>query len=177
MKRTVAVILFFCLLAPYIGTVTLFHAARERVRSEVKRKLIQGADRKELVRISLPTRELNTRLRWIHEREFELENTMFDVVERKVTGDSTHLLCWNDHAETGINRQLTRLIASAAREDPFAADARKNITDWFKIIGIPLPWRGIEAPERTGKPHILCFNQEAESSCSIRPPSPPPKPV
>ena len=133
-KRLLPIVLLACLMAPLVATFTVHEYRKEQVRREVKWRLIRAGDRGDLTLVRGTLQELAGRLRWVHDREFELNGQMFDVVEKVVSGDSCYYYCWHDHAETSLNRQMKQLLARALASDPVNRGRDSKVRDFFKSL-------------------------------------------
>ena len=118
-KITVTFIaLFSILFDPVVGTYTWLQYKKTAVKQEVKRQIDDGRiDQSKLVLLEFTKEEIQTKLRWEHEREFEYDHKMYDVIRSESKGDRVHYWCWYDHKETMLNRQLDELAAQAAETD------------------------------------------------------------
>lgn len=65
-------------------------------------------------------------LRWEHDREFEYDEQMYDVVGLEICGDTIGYWCWLDHKEKRIKTRW------AAQWNRFGADEmiQPILTDW-----------------------------------------------
>ncbi len=98
---------------PFAGTYLWLYCEKAAVKQQVKQKILGGIDKEELVWLTFKTTEATEVLHWEHDREFEYQGRMYDVVETKAQGDFISYLCWPDHEET----QLNRLIDEMAKTD------------------------------------------------------------
>ena len=173
--RLPGIILFICLITPFIGTYSLFQYKKYLVKREVKYQLIKRIDRQQLVLVTVRIKEIDIKLNWKHSREFELAGHMYDVVEREMRNDTAFLYCWPDHAESQINKQLTLLLAQALGQHPQNKDHQKRLVDFFKSLFCSTDsCRSKEVPSTDDKLVHPRF-RPAYSSFLIPPPSPPPK--
>ncbi len=126
--------MLFILIVPAVVTYTWLHHHRRAVKREVKWKMIAGVDKKELVFFKFSNQELTTKLRWEHSKEFEYQTQMYDVVEKKITNDSTYLWCWWDHEETKLNKQLQGLLATAFQNDSQTKDKQNDVYKFYNLL-------------------------------------------
>lgn len=136
-NRIAAIFLFLCLWAPFAGTWLGLHWQIRTVRKEVKRNLIAGLDKNELVLLKFSKAETITALRWEHEREFEFQGQMYDIVERQTIGDTVFFRCWWDHAETRLNAQLAGLIKGALGNDPQKKECENRLQHFLRNLFPP----------------------------------------
>lgn len=62
----------------------------------------------------------------IHEREFRLNNEMYDVVWRETNGDEYIIYCFRDAAEEKMVAKFLRFLANGTNENTSAASAIMN---------------------------------------------------
>jgi hypothetical protein len=62
----------------------------------------------------------------IHEREFRLNNEMYDVVWRETKGDEYIIYCFRDAAEEKMIAKFLRFLANGTNENTSAASAIMN---------------------------------------------------
>ena len=122
------------LLMPLVSTHLRLTHQRRIVRKEIKRKIIKGIDKDKLVKLSFTAADAKTKLRWEHSREFEYNGEMYDIVEKSVSGDTTHYWCWWDNEETQLNRQLAGLVNNYLQHDTKTANGRKNLHSFLKQL-------------------------------------------
>jgi hypothetical protein len=130
--KLLGILLFLCFVAPIATTSIVLQIQKKQVKKEVKRRLIQGIDRSELVMLTFSEDDKKTRLKWKHSKEFEFEGEMYDVVETKVVGDSTHYWLWWDDDETKLNHQLEDLAFLAFGNHPKKQEHQQRFSQFFK---------------------------------------------
>jgi hypothetical protein len=173
-QRIVSILLLIFLAAPFLGTYTWLHYQKRSVRKSIKRKIIAGLDKNELVLLRFTKQEEKKKLRWEHSKEFEFENQMYDVVETKTVGDTIYYWCWWDNEETALNIQLKNLVANALGTNSEKKEKQEHLLSYLKSLycsTVP-PWSAwVFNPEHIGVGHI--------ASCYIShgspPNTPPPK--
>ncbi|MBL6445897.1 hypothetical protein JMN32_06235 [Fulvivirga sp. 29W222] len=130
MKRRLLVIaLLLCMVAPFLGTFTWLSYEKKQVRKELKKQLIAGIDKSELVLLKFTPKQ-NSKLNWEHEKEFEFNGQMYDVVAKDTIDGVIHYWCWWDHEETQLNKKLQNLLANALGGD-MEREQRKGKTIRF----------------------------------------------
>ncbi len=135
MKGKIAgIFLSLCLVLPISATFLFLHLQMKQVKREVKCKMIAGIDKKELVLLKFSESESQTSLNWKHSKEFEYKGEMYDVVEKKIHGDSIFYWCWWDHEETKLNKKLKSLVADSLGQNPQRKDKQEKLADFFKKL-------------------------------------------
>lgn len=172
-KGRIAILLLFSLIAPIGGCILMLHFQKEHLRKELSEKLHRGIVQGEIIMLEFSLEQTRTALRWEHDREFEFNGQMYDVIEKTVKGDTILFKCWWDREETALNRELDKWLSMALNNDPLRTDQQDNLVDFFKKlrcenyqspgimpIGPKLPWLG--------------YGQNLKS-ISFPPPFPPPR--
>ncbi|MBR9919988.1 MAG: hypothetical protein GYB31_04055 [Bacteroidetes bacterium] len=134
MRKILGILLLASLLLPLGGTWIWLKHHRSQIRQEVKTMLKGGADKKELVELAFSLEDADAKLHWEHSGEFEFDDQMYDVVESEVKGDSIFYLCWWDHAETRVKKNLERLLAGQWQQDPLKKNGQKRLLDFYKSL-------------------------------------------
>lgn len=174
MNRSAAILLFLCLWAPFAGTWFGLHWQIASVKKEVKRNLIAGLDKNELVLLRFSQADAAIVLRWEHEKEFEFQGQMYDIVERQTIGDTVIFRCWWDHAETRLNVRLAQLVENALGDDPQKKESETRLQNFLRTLFPPesIPLFPLLSPENA--PHFaICL--PSFSSLPHAPPAPPPE--
>ena len=120
--------------APIGVTFLWLYARKSEVRREVKRMIINGIDKSQLVKLQFSTQEQNTLLRWEHSKEFEFDGNMYDIVEAIQLEDSIIYYCWLDKAETELNRQLSELTKDVFDKDSKKRTCHNQLMKYYKSI-------------------------------------------
>ena len=126
--------LLFCFGAPFYGTCFFLQHQKHVVKKEIKRQIIAGIDKKELVHLKFSGSELHAELYWEHEKEFEYAGEMYDVVKQKTIGDTIHFWCWPDHQETGLNQMLRKLVNDNFENNPVNKESQEKINNFLKSL-------------------------------------------
>lgn len=133
-KQAISVFLLFSLLFPAVVTYTWLQQRKHNVKREVKWKMIAGIDKKELVFLKFSDREITSKLQWKHSKEFEYNQQMYDVVEKKSIKDSVYLWCWWDHKETKLNKQLQNLLTDIFQHDSETTEKQDGVINFYKFL-------------------------------------------
>jgi hypothetical protein len=113
-------------------------------------------------------------LRWEHDREFEYQGQMYDIVRTYQHHDTTYFECWPDHEETRLKRKMNSLLVNETNGAPFPSENEKRLFDFFKSLVSPhaaMMWNTADnlTSILPDKPVYYYSNHYC------RPPSPPPK--
>lgn len=133
-KQVISLFLLFLLIAPAAVTYTWLQQRKHAVKKEVKWKMISGINKKELVFFKFSEKEITSKLRWKHSKEFEYNHQMYDVVEKKTIKDSVYLWCWWDHKETKLNKQLDSLLVNVFQNDSKAKENQEKVFSFYKLL-------------------------------------------
>lgn len=118
MKTKLYSIFFLLLLSvPLASTLSFLHIQRRVIRKRVKHTIIAGIPKEELVLLKFTEEETKSKLKWKHEKEFEFEGNMYDIVESIAMDKQIWYWCWSDDEETQLNKKLEALLPSALGND------------------------------------------------------------
>ena len=167
----------FVLFAPVLTVYFYLQFEKAAIRREIKWKMIAGMDEEELVLLKFTKEETQTKLRWEHSKEFEYNGQMYDIVSKKVKGDSIFYRCWWDHEETKLNKSLKKLVANAFDHDE---ENRRTQQTFHTYLGSffysdIFDW---QARRPSYNLEVICqnfFYGEKFHSLQLSPPTPPPK--
>ena len=118
LKAFVSIVILSAFCLPFCATYLGLQIQKWRVKHEVKAKLIQEIDQSELAHFTFSKSQIETELHWEHDREFEYNGEMYDVIDTHEKGDSVEVVCWHDKAETELNQRLQTLITKALHNSP-----------------------------------------------------------
>lgn len=119
---------------PFYGTWTWLEHQKKKVKKAVKWRIIEGIDRSELVLLSFTRQESEVLLRWVHSREFEYNDEMYDVVESSIDEDSARYWCWWDYEETKLNRELRGIVSSLFGKSSNNKDKINNLISFYRAL-------------------------------------------
>jgi hypothetical protein len=122
------------LIAPLATTLLFLQFQKKQVKKELKRKIIAGIDKSELVLLKFTEEESLNQIKWEHSKEFEYKGEMYDVVEKEVHGDVIYYWCWWDHEETKLNKQLITLVDHFLGNNPTKQEKQGKLLDYFKKL-------------------------------------------
>jgi len=128
--------LIFCFSAPIALTYFAFQIQKKKVKKEIKRRMIAGMDRDELVLLSFSSIDRLNKLEWEHAKEFKYQGVMYDVESRESCGDIINYWCWKDDEETKLNKDLDHLVHYALQTDDERKDTQNRLFDFFKVFYI-----------------------------------------
>ncbi|HNX43251.1 MAG TPA: hypothetical protein PLJ84_00855 [Bacteroidales bacterium] len=133
-SRIAGIFLIFCLVSPIITTYAWLKYKKYAVRKEVKKQIIAGIDKDQLVLLKFARNESRDKLRWEHAGEFEYNGRMYDVVDTDTTANGIVYWCWCDDEESKLNRQLSLLTGKILHTDPRNREQQKQISSYFKSL-------------------------------------------
>jgi hypothetical protein len=134
LKSLFGILLIITLSAPLIGGYICIENSRIRIKKEVKKKILAGIDRKELILLKFSKKEVADNLKWENSTEFEFENKMYDIVEQHVIGDSVFYYCWDDNEETSLNKKLDEILKLVLGNDYQTKNKQKNLISYLKLV-------------------------------------------
>jgi len=134
--------------APFWGMYFYLTIQQKYIKEGVKNKIEEGIPKNELVKLTFSTSEIDKVLRWEHDKEFEYNGQMYDVVEVTDVGDSLQYLCWWDKAETATKKNKQKLLHAGIDTSNPKKHISFTFSDYYKsIYFIFSPFSGGETPE------------------------------
>jgi hypothetical protein len=134
LKRFSAIFLFLCLTAPFWGSYLFFSVSKEKIRHEVKQRILNGIAREELVRFTFSLQESRESLNWKDEKEFDYQGRMYDIVETEYRNDTIQYWCYPDQRETSVNLKIKELVARATGTHPQNRETGKRLISFFQTV-------------------------------------------
>ncbi|MFM1932007.1 MAG: hypothetical protein RL226_1310 [Bacteroidota bacterium] len=132
-KKAIISIFFLSLLAPGAVFYLAVRIERKIIRKQVKAMLIEGVSDEQLVRFDFSHEECEA-LHWKHEKEFEYNGSMFDIVRREVVKDRHILICWPDKEESLLNQKLRMLTDFGMEKNSPRKKRRYAVFEMFKLL-------------------------------------------
>jgi hypothetical protein len=111
----------------------MFQQQRKQIKRELKKKLIAGIDKSELVHLKFSLKEKED-LEWKHSKEFKYKGQFYDVVETELQDDSVMYICWWDYEETHLYKKLDEMLAKAFGNNSTQKENNKRLNDFFKSL-------------------------------------------
>lgn len=173
--KTISILLLFAsLAAPLLGGWLWLEVEKKLVKREVKHRMIEGLDPSELTRLVFTLEAAETALEWEHAGEFEYRGEMYDVVESFEKGDSVVYLCWWDHEETALNKQLHARVLQALQDDPSRQEQQRELVFFLKNLFLEKTEMHA-ACSFLFENHLIVGEEKAFSATASSPPGPPPE--
>lgn len=117
MKKYTGFILLIILIAPFTGYYVALNLEKIEVRRTVKQQILSGINEKHLVRFTINSDDVSTKLNWIHAHEFEYDGQLYDVVRTESANGFTTLICFPDNKETALHKKIETLISNAMHHE------------------------------------------------------------
>ncbi len=133
-RRYTAFFLLICLALPPAAVYTYLKIQKKHIRKEVKKQIISGISKRELVLLSFSKEESKKRLSWKHAKEFAYKEVMYDIVESRSTSDSVFYWCWPDHKESRLDKYLTKLAGLALNKNQQRNDQQQKLTRFLNSL-------------------------------------------
>lgn len=133
-KSFLSIVLVALLFLPLWGTFGYLTVQKKQVQKSVKRQIMKGIDREELIFMAFSQEELQTKLNWKHAKEFELNGEMYDIVERNETLDSAFYWVWWDNDETELNRRVNRIAAAVFGSSPQQHEQSQVVQHFYQSL-------------------------------------------
>lgn len=142
MKKALLYIGIFVLLiavaSPIFVAFLSYNVQLKKIKHQVKHELIHNTPKSDLVSFSFKFEsEAFKSLNWKHNREFEFNGKMFDIVEADSTENGVYYLCFPDKQETALNHQFNDLLNERYAEDESSNKNQKLISNFIRSLYIP----------------------------------------
>ncbi len=175
LRRLISFVILACIIFdPVVGTHTWLQYKKTKVKHEVWEQIDSGIDQSELVLLKFSKKETQTKLRWEHEREFEYNHRMYDVVRTKTVGETVYYWCWYDHIETMLNRQMEELASQAVGPVSKKKKERAMLASNSRSLYCPFSiYLDLDIRESVQKQSILSL--DFYTQILKQPPTPPPQ--
>lgn len=172
--KFLGLLLLLCFVLPIATNFVILQYQKRQVKREVKRKIMAGLEKEDLVLLKFTEQEKHTQLNWKHSKEFEYRGENYDIVTTEVAGDTTYYRCRRDYEETKLNRQLDELVSIALGNNPKNLENQNRLFNFFKSLWFsePAEEKYFSAQEITNP---CFFKPNFYSSVFRLPPVPPPK--
>lgn len=134
------IILFFLIqlfVLPLHSTFLSLKYQKKFVKREIKKRIIEGIDASELVYFKFSKKDVKSKLRWEHAKEFEWKGEMYDVVHSNEEKDSIAYHCWWDSDESQLNRKLMALLQTEMEHYPGKKERLLGYSQFYKNLQCP----------------------------------------
>ncbi len=134
------IILFFLIqlfVLPLHSTFLSLKSQKKFVKREIKKRIIEGIDASELVYFKFSKKDVQSKLRWEHSKEFEWKGEMYDVVHCYEEKDSISYHCWWDSDESQLNRRLMALLQIEMEHYPGKKERLLGFFQFYKNLQCP----------------------------------------
>ena len=173
MKKLISIILLLSLVLPFVGTVSWLNYQKKKVKRHIKHEIIAGIDKSELVLFTFTKVQIENELNWKHSKEFEYNNSMYDIVEADTTNNTVTYWCWWDYKETKLNKQLSKLLAQFLGNDTQNKETKTRFAQFLQsLFHTPLDeWKTNFKPTNTkhNSNYLIAY-----TSLHLPPTTPPP---
>ena len=171
--RLTGIFLIFALILPFAGTFMVHKIQKKQIKRTIKRKIIAGIDKSELVLLKFTDKEKQTQLCWEHSKEFEYQGQMYDITDSQTIGDTTYYWCWWDYEETNLNKQLNKKLAESLEGNPLNQQRQIKLYNFLNSLF----WDQVEIliPENLSflSKTVFSFTQKHYSKLLFSKPPPP----
>ncbi|WP_107039475.1 hypothetical protein [Brumimicrobium mesophilum] len=176
MKNRIPILFILALTLPFVGIYGWLKFEKAAIQKTVKRQLMEGIPKEELIQFTFALSDTSTILDWKHGKEFELNGEMYDVVTRYYSTDSVKYDLWWDHEETELNRKLAKLTNSLINQNSEESSKNGFISFVLKSIYYDDNQVVLSSPFENSN-NVLNYDNVNNSLISrdVKPISPPPQ--
>lgn len=173
LKKLISIILLLSLILPFVGTVSWLNYQKKKVKHHFKQEIIASIEKNELVNFTFTLKEAETKLNWEHSKEFEYNNSMYDIVEADTTNNIITYWCWWDSEETELNKKLKKLLANFLGEDTEDKKTKTQFAQFYQSLYHTknIPWKAIYKEQNKTKNFAYIVDY---TSLHFPPTTPPP---
>jgi predicted RNase H-related nuclease YkuK (DUF458 family) len=137
MRPISAISLFLVFVIPFVGGHLFLQYAQDQHQSDTYAALENGSKDQELILLVFTDQEL-THIKWEHDKEFEWNGEMYDVVSEEERDGQKAFWCWKDHKDTRINKQRESLALNAMSNHPDEDGTEAQLKTQYKVhLDIP----------------------------------------
>lgn len=101
--------MFLIWASAFWGVRALLWVGEYQLEQTLETRMEKADESSLLVSFAILRKDSARLFHWEHSREFAYQGQMYDVLERRVDGDSLHLRCYWDQAESSFKRQAGKL--------------------------------------------------------------------
>ncbi len=133
-------------------------------------------DESQLIRMEFKHEEIKKRIKWHHEKEFELDEQLYDVVNIEESPDGIIYWVFADHEETFVDKQISLLLGKALSQNQQRQEKQAKLLAFSKNLFCenqtsPVPLN------QTNQMGYETKNTIAPYAIYFSPPAPPPRPI
>ena len=129
-------ILILTLSFPIILNWAYFKLSLQKVRYDVEERRSSGFEVKEIKQLKFSKKEITTKLRWEHSREFEYLGEMYDIITQDDCNDSITYICYWDIEETKLKKQMNKIYYNDDDNQPDQHKKGAKLLEYFKQLYI-----------------------------------------
>lgn len=133
MKPLASILLIFSFVLPLAVPYTVLQMQKKAVKKKVKWMMIAGLEEQALVHLEFSKTEA-AKLDWQHSAEFAFNGEMYDIVRTLDRGDSVTYICWHDHEETALSKDLDRLLTHYFQHAPESNQTKVRTAMFLKTL-------------------------------------------
>lgn len=136
--------------------------------------MMKGLSDEEMVIHKFSIEDSKTLLKWQHDREFEFQGQMYDIIKIERQGDSITYKCWWDKVETKLNIQLRNAVLLVLGHHPAKKENDKQLGKFQKSLFCQSLEKVPEVIKTDASPTMFYYRLIISKTLVI-PPLPPPK--
>ena len=128
-----SILLLAALMLPVLVAMSWLKIHKKMVKREVKWLILNHLQKEDLIKLQFTTSEKDA-LKWEHNREFECNGNMYDIVKSEISKDSFTYYCYLDHAETVLNNSIDKAIQHMVGKDAKQHQTKDELTNFLKSL-------------------------------------------
>lgn len=123
-----------CFVVPVATTYIALHLQRSQAKSHAQSKIDSGIKTDDIVLLKFTDQQKNTLLHWEHDREFEYDGQMYDILKTEIKNDTNYYWCYWDRDETKIKQQQHELKDFVLGNNPNKQENQKRLLVYLKSL-------------------------------------------
>jgi hypothetical protein len=160
--KVAAILLFLGLCAPVVLSFNYLRIQKKLIRKEVKHHLIEQTKLDDLVLLSFSVEESQEILKWKHEKEFEFDGEMYDVVKRESRDDSLFLLVLVGSRGNTTQSAIRHSPGQSAGKSSRSQESKAKVKAFFtKPLSLSVACFQLPGKQGTFTKSSLCIHSEA----------------
>lgn len=134
MLKYLSLILVFSLFLPWGISQWYSGVVKHQIKKQVKQSIAAGLKKSELHFLKFSKSEIDEKVNWKHDGEFEFNGFMYDIVERDQSSDSLLFWCWLDKVETELNIKVKKLTELAFGENQQHHENKQKVNQFYQNL-------------------------------------------
>jgi hypothetical protein len=138
LNRTFGILLFCCLIVPFLGAYLWLHGEIQLARQQSANFIHENPESNAHLLLTFSIEDSKTKLNWEHSREFKYQGNMYDIIRSEISGDSISYWCYLDRKESKLKKSMDELLTFFTGQPPQNTNPQRHLIDFYKSLTIPV---------------------------------------